>query len=117
LNLFNGIFLNFPLIIITEYTIHIPGEPKKPVHSDFADYLENTIFLHTTRQGWVYTECFYSAYKTHGTEAAKIANRLQMSSMEDFGVLPVWGFRGNSDRFFSVGMGLKSNPHGSHGCW
>jgi len=37
-------------------------------------------------------------------------------SMEDFGLLWVWGFRGDSHGFF-VDMGwvwgLKSNPHGS----
>ena len=42
-------------------------------------------------------------------------------SMEDFGVLWVWEFCGNSHGFFSVGMGwvweLKFNSHGSPGYW
>jgi len=56
-----------------------------------------TIFAHhISRLGVL--NCLYSTYKTHGTEA-KIANSLQMPSMEDFGVLGVWGFRGDSHRF------------------
>jgi len=33
--------------------------------------------------------------------------------MEDFGILWVWGFCGDSHRFFQWVWGLKFNPHGS----
>ena len=38
------------------------------------------------------------------------------TGMEDFGILWIWGFCGDSHRFFygyGMGMGIQINPHGS----
>jgi len=87
------------------------------------------INFHTSRNMVQYnvdTTYIHVAHRRYTRQTAKnmhltIGRKVGAISMEDFGVLWVWEFCGNSHGFFSVGMGwaweLKFNSHGSPGFW
>ena len=95
---------------------------KKRSHSAFCQisrklYLRFFCTPHI-KAGYILKMSIQPTRHTAQRPRSPTACRCPLSSIEDFGVLWVWGFRGDSHRdFFSVGMGwvwgLKSNPHGS----